>query len=39
VPDEIRQKFIPHETGKKRFEIRCELLYPDIIGDPGRKPD
>jgi molecular chaperone HtpG len=29
VPDEIREKFIPHDQGKKKFEIRCELLYPD----------
>lgn len=29
VPDEIRHKFIPSETARKRFEIRCELLYPD----------
>jgi molecular chaperone HtpG len=31
VPDELRQKFIPEETGRKRFEIRCELLYPDVV--------
>jgi molecular chaperone HtpG len=29
VPDEIREKFIPRDQVKKRFEIRCELLYPD----------
>jgi len=35
VPDEIRSKFIPQETSKKRFEIRCELLYPDDgLGQP-----
>jgi molecular chaperone HtpG len=28
VPDELRRKFIP-EGGKKQFEVRCELLYPD----------
>lgn len=30
VPDEIRSKFIPSEVERKRFEIRCELLYPEI---------
>jgi molecular chaperone HtpG len=28
VPDELRAHFIP-QNGKKQFEIRCELLYPD----------
>ncbi len=28
VPDEIREKFIPTSAAKKRFEVRCELLYP-----------
>jgi molecular chaperone HtpG len=27
IPDEIRSKFIPSEGEKKRFEIRCDLLY------------
>jgi molecular chaperone HtpG len=31
VPDDIRLQFIPTEGGKKRFEIRCELLYPEAI--------
>lgn len=35
VPDEIRRKFIPHETEKKRFEIRFELLYPEIGVSPS----
>jgi len=30
VPEDLRRKFIPDEKAKKRFEIRCELLYPDI---------
>ena len=30
VPDEIRAKFIPIDAGRKRFEVRCELLYPDL---------
>ena len=38
VPDELRQKFIPEETGRKRFEIRCELLYPDIVMEEESKP-
>jgi len=29
IPDEIRPKFIPQGTDRKRFEIRCNLLYPD----------
>jgi len=29
VPDEVRQQFIPGEGAKKRFEVRCELLYPE----------
>jgi molecular chaperone HtpG len=29
IPDEISQRFIPQESGKKRFEIRFELLYPE----------
>lgn len=30
IPDEIRPRFIPSEGERKRFEIRCELLYPEI---------
>jgi molecular chaperone HtpG len=30
IPDDIRHKFIPQNDVKKRFEIRCELLYPDL---------
>lgn len=29
VPPEIQNKFVPNDSGKKRFEIRCELLYQD----------
>jgi len=29
VPDAIQAKFIPVDVGRKRFEVRCELLYPD----------
>ena len=29
IPDEIREKFIPLDANKKRFEIRYDLLYPD----------
>lgn len=29
VPEEIRAYFIPRERERKRFEVRCELLYPD----------
>ncbi len=29
VPDEIRASFIPSESDRKSFEIRCELLYPE----------
>lgn len=29
IPFEISQSFIPKPGGRKRFEIRCELLYPD----------
>jgi molecular chaperone HtpG len=29
VPTEIQAKFIPSNEGRKRFEIRCEILYPD----------
>ncbi len=30
VPDEISQNFLPADVGKKRFEIRFELLYPEF---------
>lgn len=29
VPEEIRESFIPEEGMRKRFEVRCELLYPE----------
>lgn len=29
VPADIQDSFIPGETGKKRFEVRCDLLYPE----------
>jgi len=29
VPDEISEKFLPRGDDKKRFEVRCELLFPD----------
>jgi molecular chaperone HtpG len=34
VPDEIRKKFIPEGQGRKRFEVKCELLYPDSAMNP-----
>ncbi len=34
VPDELREKFIPQGTERKRFEIRFELLYPEL-GEPS----
>jgi len=30
VPDEISQKFLPNDVERKRFEIRFELLYPEL---------
>ncbi|MCZ6625087.1 MAG: ATP-binding protein [Deltaproteobacteria bacterium] len=40
VPNEIRDKFIPKEAEKKRFEIRCELLFPDIgVATPDKDSD
>ncbi len=32
VPDEIRERFIPQGAERKRFEIRFELLYPELGG-------
>lgn len=29
IPDDISAKFIPTGSSRKRFEIRCELLFPD----------
>jgi len=34
VPDELAPKFIPITDERKRFEIRCELLYPDATNNP-----
>lgn len=30
IPPQISKSFIPNPGGRKRFEIRCELLYPDL---------
>lgn len=30
VPEAVAKTFIPTESGKKRFEVRCDLLYPEI---------
>jgi len=30
VPDQFKARFIPQGEGKKRFEVRCDLLFPDI---------
>lgn len=39
IPDEIREKFIPPERGRKRFEVRCELLFPDLSANRlGARP-
>ena len=39
VPEDIASKFIPTEAGRKRFEIRCELLYVDSsTGDSDDSP-
>lgn len=32
VPEEIAAVFIPPEGSRKRFEVRCDLLYPDVDG-------
>jgi molecular chaperone HtpG len=29
IPDEISAQFIPTGSGKKSFEVRCELLFPE----------
>lgn len=34
VPDELAPKFIPIADERKRFEIQCELLYPDVTNNP-----
>lgn len=36
VPEAVSKTFIPSDTGKKRFEVRCDLLYPEFssLGDP-----
>jgi molecular chaperone HtpG len=30
VPEAVATTFIPTEGSKKRFEVRCDLLYPDV---------
>jgi molecular chaperone HtpG len=30
VPEAVAKTFIPTDTAKKRFEIRCDLLYPEV---------
>jgi len=39
IPDEIRGKFIPKDVGKKRFEIKFELLYPELERQPENEPE
>ena len=40
IPDEIREKFIPAKRGRKRFEVRCDLLFPDLSASRrGARPD
>lgn len=34
VPNELSPKFIPIADERKRFEIKCELLYPDVTENP-----
>jgi molecular chaperone HtpG len=34
VPNELSAKFIPIADERKRFEIKCELLYPDVTENP-----
>ena len=37
VPEEIAAVFIPSEGARKRFEVRCDLLYLDTPDAPERK--
>jgi len=30
VPEEVAKTFIPTDTAKKRFEVRCDFLYPEL---------
>jgi molecular chaperone HtpG len=30
VPYAVAKTFIPTATAKKRFEVRCDLLYPEV---------
>jgi len=30
VPDAVAKTFIPTDIAKKRFEVRCDLLYPEL---------
>lgn len=30
IPNVIKENFIPSGNGRKRFEIQCDLLYPDL---------
>lgn len=38
VPEAVAATFIPTEIGKKRFEVRCDLLYPEFT-DFQKQPD
>ena len=30
VPEAVAKTFIPSDTAIKRFEVRCDLLYPEV---------
>lgn len=40
VPEHLKDGFIPHGSAKKRFDVRCDLLYPDLPqqAQDGAKP-
>ncbi len=31
VPDAVAKVFIPTDSSKKRFDVRCDLLYPEVV--------
>lgn len=35
VPPQLSQAFVPPENAKKRFEVRCDLLYPESPSRPN----
>ena len=37
IPEQVRRLFIPQGSERKRFEIRCELLYPDVNLDSDNR--